>query len=147
MTASSCPPLQNYMRFEARLDMRFAGQAFEVSVSVPPQALSMADIDWAFLATYERRYSCAAPGPAEIVTFRLAAYALVAKPSLPAAPTEGCAGAAKIGERPVAFDGTSRATPIYDRPLLPAGSQIVRAVLVGIDRCSGLLRVAYVDRR
>jgi N-methylhydantoinase A/oxoprolinase/acetone carboxylase beta subunit len=44
---------------------------------------------------------------------------------LPAASTEGCAGAAKIGERRSVFDGTFRGTPIYDRPLLPAGSQIV----------------------
>ncbi|MFI4989252.1 MAG: hydantoinase/oxoprolinase family protein, partial [Alphaproteobacteria bacterium] len=112
------------MRFEAKLDMRYVGQAFELSVPVPEAAAAMADIDEAFLAAYEKRYAYAVPGPAEIVTFRLSAYGLVAKPTLPKAAAGGDLATALGGERPVAFDGRFRDTPIYDRARLPAEAAI-----------------------
>jgi N-methylhydantoinase A len=118
------------MRFEARLDMRFIGQAFELSVPVPESALSMEDIDRAFLAAYERRYSYAAAGPAEIVTFRVSVYGIVEKPELPRVPARGSLQAAKTGERPVAFDGKFRPTGIYDRLLLPAGAEIAGPAII-----------------
>ena len=112
------------MRFEMRLDMRYIGQAFELSVSLPEAAASMADIDEAFLAAYEKRYAYAVPGPAEIVTFRLSAYGLVAKPSLPKLAEGGTLASALSGERAVAFAGSFRTTPIYDRARLVAGVAI-----------------------
>jgi N-methylhydantoinase A len=118
------------MRFEARLDMRFSGQAFELSVPVPEGARTMEDIDRAFLAAYERRYSYAAAGPAEIVTFRVSAYGLVEKPELPRVPARGSLHAAKIAERPVAFDGKFRPAAIYDRSLLPAGAEIAGPAII-----------------
>jgi len=118
------------MRFEARLDMRFVGQAFELPVPVPDGAETMDEIDRAFLAAYEQRYSYAVPAPAEIVTFRLAAFGLVAKPGLPAVPSGGTAQAARIGERPVVFDGAFRATPVYERALLPAAAAIAGPAVI-----------------
>jgi N-methylhydantoinase A len=117
-------------RFETRLDMRFVGQAFELSVPLPEDAHSMADIDRAFLAAYERRYSYATAGPAEIVTFRLSAYGIVDKPELPRAGEEGTIEAAKIGERPVAFDGHFRPTSIYERSLLPVGAEVAGPAII-----------------
>jgi N-methylhydantoinase A len=118
------------MRFEARLDMRFVGQAFELSVPMPEDARSMADIDRAFLAAYERRYSYATAGPAEIVTFRLSAYGNVDKPELPKIKAQETSQAAKIGERPVAFDGRFHATPLYERPLLAEGAEIAGPAII-----------------
>jgi N-methylhydantoinase A len=117
-------------RFETRLDMRFVGQAFELSVPLPEDAHSMADIDRAFLAAYERRYSYATAGPAEIVTFRLSAYGIVDKPELPRAGEEGTIEAAKIGERPVAFGGHFRPTSIYERSLLPVGAEVAGPAII-----------------
>ncbi|HEX3884422.1 MAG TPA: hydantoinase/oxoprolinase family protein [Stellaceae bacterium] len=116
------------MRFEARLDMRFIGQAFELPVAMPDTAASMDGLDRAFIAAYEARYSYAVPAPAEIVTFRLAAYGLVTKPGMPPAPSARLD--AKIGERPVAFDGKFRPTPIYDRPLLAAGVALTGPAII-----------------
>ncbi len=118
------------MRLEARLDMRFVGQAFELSVPVPSAAQLMADIDRAFFAAYEQRYSYAVPGPAEIVTFRVTAYGLVAKPALPTARTEGLRDAARIDERSVVFDGGFRTTAIYERSLLPAGAEVAGPAVI-----------------
>jgi N-methylhydantoinase A len=117
-------------RFETRLDMRFVGQAFELSVPLPKDAHSMADIDRAFLAAYEQRYSYATAGPAEIVTFRLSAYGIVDKPELPRARAEGTPQAAKIGERPVAFDRHFRPTAIYERSLLPVGAEVAGPAII-----------------
>jgi N-methylhydantoinase A len=116
------------MRFEARLDMRFVGQAFELPVAIPDGAAMMADIDRAFLAAYEARYSYAVPAPAEIVTFRLAAYGLVTKPGMPKAPLARLD--AKIGERPVAFEGRFRPTPVYERALLEAGADLAGPAVI-----------------
>ncbi len=118
------------MRVEARLDTRYGGQAFELSVAVPEAAAAMADIDAAFLATYEKRYAYAVPGPAEIVTFRLSAYGLVAKPTLPADLKGGSLAAALCGERPVAFAGRFHATPVYERARLPATTRIEGPAIV-----------------
>ena len=112
------------MRFEARLDMRFVGQAFELPVAMPDGAASIEDIDRAFLAAYEQRYSYAVPGPVEIVTFRLAAFGLVSKPGMPKAPRAGSVNAARIGGRRVAFDGTFAETGIYERELLCDGAEL-----------------------
>jgi N-methylhydantoinase A len=110
------------MRFEARLDMRYVGQAFELSVTMPDGARDMAEIDEAFLKAYAKRYSYAQPGAAEIVTFRLSAYGEVAKPVLPKLSTGGTP--VPSGERQVAFDGAFRATPIFERTRLAAGAAI-----------------------
>jgi N-methylhydantoinase A len=112
------------MHFEARLDMRYVGQAFELSVSVPERPQSMADVDAAFLDVYTKRYSYAVSGPVEIVTFRLTAYGRVAKPGLPKVRAGGSLQAARSGERPVAFEGRFAPTPIYDRAALPIDAAI-----------------------
>ncbi|MGH6921692.1 MAG: hydantoinase/oxoprolinase family protein, partial [Geminicoccaceae bacterium] len=62
------------MRFEARLDMRYIGQSFELSVELPEAAASMADVEDAFRRAYEKRYAYAVSDPAEVVNFRVAAY-------------------------------------------------------------------------
>jgi N-methylhydantoinase A len=113
------------MRFERRLDMRFIGQAFELSVPVPADAADMAAIDRAFQQVYERRYAHAVADPAEIVTFRLTALGVVPKPSVPkpngVAPS---AEGARSGMRPMAFDDRFRDTPIYARERVPPGEPI-----------------------
>ena len=114
------------MRFERRLDMRFIGQAFELSVPVPADAADMAAIDMAFHQVYERRYAHAVKDPAEIVTVRLTALGSVRKPGLP--KVNGVAttiAAARIGARRMVFDGAFVETPIYARDRLPVGDPII----------------------
>jgi len=114
------------MRFERRLDMRFIGQAFELSVLVPPEATDMAAIDAAFHRVYERRYAHAVEDPAEIVTFRLTALGSVQKPGLPKPNGVAVsAAAARIGNRAMAFDGRMVDTPVYARGKLPPGEAVV----------------------
>ena len=113
------------MRFDARLEMRYVGQAFELSVPFDESIQSIDDLDRAFYAAHERRYSHAIPDPVEIVSFRLSAYGLVEKPMLPRpAAAAGSLDGARTGERPVAFDSVFHTTPIYDRARLGSGVAI-----------------------
>ena len=109
------------MRFEASLDMRYVGQAFELSVPFDASLAAMKDVDRAFYAAHEARYAHATADPVEIVSLRVSAYGLGAKPSLPRVTDVGSLRAARIGERAVLFDAVSTPTALYARDRLPSG--------------------------
>ncbi len=119
------------MRFEASLDMRYVGQAFELDVAVDERCASMADVDRAFRTAHERRYAHATDDPAEIVTFRVAAYGLGLKPTL-RRPADLTAAPDKaiLGDRAVVFDGARVTTRVYTRDLLPPGMPVAGPALV-----------------
>jgi N-methylhydantoinase A len=118
-------------RFEARLDMRYVGQAFELSVPVQDGWRSMADVDAAFYAAHEQRYAHAVEDPVEIVSFRLSAYGVTTKPALPGAPGGPTSlAAARPGVRPVFFDDGFVDTPVYARDRLPAAARVRGPALV-----------------
>jgi N-methylhydantoinase A len=119
------------MRFATSLDMRYVGQAFELDVPVDAQCTSMTDVDRAFRAAHEARYSHATDDPIEIVTFRVAAYGLVPKPALRRA-TEAAASLDKaiIEDRAVVFDGAAVTARVYARDLLAPGMLLASPVLI-----------------
>ena len=112
------------IRLTASIDMRFRGQAFELSTPLPEDLKSMDDLIAAFHRVYEERYSHADDGLVEAVSFRVAAYGLTDKPPLPTVPRAGPLEDAKIGERSVQFDGVEHHTPIYQRELLGEGTRV-----------------------
>ena len=119
------------IRFDARLDMRYVGQAFELAVPLGDDARSMADVESAFRQVYDRRYAHATDDPAEIVSFRLSAYGAVDKPRLPRRPRgTGSVHAARRGERNVAFDARFVSTPVFGRDLLPVDATVEGPALI-----------------
>ena len=115
------------IRLERWIDLRYRGQSFEISV---PFSRGFAA---EFHRRHEERYGYADPErPSEIVTVRVRARGLADKPDLP----RGRAGrpdpsAARIGTKAVSFEeGTSAATPIYERSLLRAGHRLRGPALV-----------------
>ena len=118
------------MRFEASLDMRYVGQAFELSVAFDAGLASMNDVDRAFYTAHEARYAHATADPVEIVSFRLSAYGVGAKPSLPRASAAASVEAARIEARPVLFDAGPVATAVYTRDLLPSGAALAGPALI-----------------
>jgi N-methylhydantoinase A len=104
-------------RFEATLDMRFTGQAFELAVPIPLAPATMAEVEEAFRAVYAARYGAAPKGQPEIVSYRLAAFGATAKPVLPTVDATG-RGTAQQGTRPVVFGGATIDTPVLARDLL-----------------------------
>jgi N-methylhydantoinase A len=118
------------MRFEASLDMRFQGQAFELAVPLPLGNPGPAEIAAAFRRVYEERYAHAPEDASEVVCFRLAGYGTGAKPELSRRRVAGTPGDAGLGLRQVAFGGAPEPTQIYDRARLPTGATITGPALI-----------------
>ncbi|HEV2182217.1 MAG TPA: hydantoinase/oxoprolinase family protein, partial [Candidatus Acidoferrales bacterium] len=107
------------MKVERILDMRYVGQAYELSVP------AIADFVRSFHRAHERRYGYAdTKRPVEIVNVRARAIGLTPKPALPKLPPGGAnASAAVMQQRNVFFGGRATKTTIYDRAKLRAGNR------------------------
>jgi N-methylhydantoinase A len=111
-------------RLETTLDMRYLGQAFELSVPIPLDVADMAAVEQAFAKVYATRYGAAVDGPTEIVSYRLAAWGLTEKPRLPALEPGGRAASGPRGRRPVVFEGARLETPVFHRDALALGETL-----------------------
>ncbi len=119
--------------FEARIDMRYAGQEHAVPVAVdhldPDPKTILSD----FHGSHEKAFTFSLHDtPVEFVTFRLTAHAGVPKLELePLSNTDRSVKAAHRGDRQVDFadDGRHR-TAIYHRDLLPAGAVLTGPLVV-----------------
>ncbi|MSO76226.1 MAG: hydantoinase/oxoprolinase family protein [Alphaproteobacteria bacterium] len=118
------------MRFEASLDMRFQGQAFELAVPLTEGRAGPSEIEAQFRRVYEERYAHAPDDASEVVCFRLAAYGLDAKPALPRQSQTGSLAGARMGKRQVAFAAKFETTEIYDRERLPLGQPLRGPALI-----------------
>ena len=117
------------LRFEFTVDVRYLGQGYELTIPIGSEsavsARDLAAVRARFDAAHEQMFGHAAPDEeAEAVNYRLRASAVVPKAALgrrTKASTD--AAAARIGSRPVCFDGAVGMTPcpIYDRDLLGPG--------------------------
>jgi N-methylhydantoinase A len=129
LTSAGFPPERQ--RYAASLDMRYVGQSFELSVPVALDVDSIANIERAFGGVYAARYGAATGGMMEIVSYRLAAWGLSDKPTLPPIDAAGRSlQAATIGSRAAVFDGVEIDVPIVDRALLPPGAPLRGPALV-----------------
>jgi N-methylhydantoinase A len=118
-------------RFAASLDMRYAGQSFELSVPVAIDVASIGEIDRGFGEVYARRYGATRNATIEIVNYRLAAWGLSEKPQLPAiARGTRTLATAESGMRAVVFDRRERQVKIFDRSRLPVGQIVAGPVLI-----------------
>jgi N-methylhydantoinase A len=106
-------------RLEASLDMRYLGQAFELSVPISLDVTSIAKIDEDFRKVYAARYGSAPDSGSEIVSYRLAAWGLTGKPSL-AMPEVAARSAETPPEtsRTVVFAGAQHNAAVYLRSAL-----------------------------
>lgn len=114
-------------RCDLSLDLRYAGQGYELTVPVPGGRFAATDVRAAFDRLHEERFGHAAPNqPVEIVSYRCQAIGLVAPPphhtlrALPGTPESR----ARLGERRAWFDSWVE-TPVYDRERLGAADQLI----------------------
>jgi len=113
-------------RCEFALDLRYAGQGYELTVPVPAGIFPATEVRAAFDRLHEERFGHAAPNqPVELVSYRCQAVGLVPQPlsqrlrALPGTPDSR----ARLGERRAWFDGWVD-TPVYDRERLGAGDEL-----------------------
>jgi N-methylhydantoinase A len=129
LEAAGFPPARR--RFAATLDMRYSGQSFELSVPIAADADDMSKIVRDFEAVYELRYGGTTAAAIEIVSYRVAAWGLSDKPSLPAIDTQGqTIEAATMGARNVVFDGANLPTRIIDRGRMPPEESVAGPAII-----------------
>jgi N-methylhydantoinase A len=123
------------IRIERLLDMRYVGQAFELTVPAAGDPLAV------FHRAHERRYGYAdASKPAEVVNVRARFIGSTPKPELPRSRPgrAGCAGAI-VSRRRAFFRGRPVQTPVYDRSRLRAGNRFAGPAIVAEYSATTLL--------
>lgn len=106
------------LRIERLLDMRYIGQAYELSVP------ANGDFVASFHQAHQRRYGYSdVQRPVEIVNVRARAIGCTSKPALPKVSVGGNSRAAFSGEREVYFHGRYAKSLVYDRSSLRAGNR------------------------
>jgi N-methylhydantoinase A len=127
----------NDRRVSLSVDMRYAGQNYELSVPLPPGPVTRATIDGlaaGFAAAHQRLYGFVAEDePIQLVTFRAEVTGIVRKADIrPTAKTGPDPGAAEIGRRDVWLRETGAfvSCPLYDRAKLSAGNRIEGPAIV-----------------
>jgi N-methylhydantoinase A len=125
------------MRIDAFLDLRYAGQGYELTVPCPMPPLAKADLELMrqrFDTQHEQASGHKAETePVELVSLRLISYGLVPQAKLSPGKTTGrTVEQASTGERKVYFGEQHRALDcrIYGRDLLEPGHKIIGPAIV-----------------
>jgi N-methylhydantoinase A len=118
------------IRYERGLDMRYAGQGYELEIAAPRQKhYSRQDLTLLcerFTRSHTEQYGYGMPvETVEIVNVRLVATGLLPKPDIAREEPRGTdASPAFKGERRAQFDGALLGAPLYERTRLRCGNEI-----------------------
>jgi N-methylhydantoinase A len=109
------------MRFEAALDLRYLGQAFELIVPVEARLPSAGPVAADFHRRHLEMYGHAdEEGEVEVVNLRLTAYGVVPKPDWPRYRSASAGlEPARLEARLVYFRDAFVPCPVYERERLP----------------------------
>jgi N-methylhydantoinase A len=141
------------IRIERALDMRYAGQGYEIAMPCNADALrkdGLAGLRRQFDAQHHAMFGHMAPEePVEVVSYRVRGLGLVPRVEMPRfTPTGGTLADARRAIRAVRFDGHDLICPIYQREKLDVGLAVPGpAVLDQLD-CTTVIypgQVARVD--
>ena len=116
----------DHIRLELALDMRYAGQGYEIAVPCPAAPLQASDLA-ALRVTFDRQHKTmfghmAAEEPVEIVSYRVRGVGLVPPVAMPKFERTGTTLAAASREaRRARFDGNELDCPVYQRERLDVG--------------------------
>jgi N-methylhydantoinase A len=126
---------ESQITFQWGLDMRYAGQGYEITIPVPTGTLNDADvaaIRRVFDETHKQQFGHSAPGePVEVVTYRVAGIGQVPEVTMPHFKPEGRPLAdAHLGARTARFDGADVKAEVYQRERLDVGHKIEGPAIV-----------------
>jgi len=117
-------------------DLRFRGQAHQLTVALPLPGHDVADLVAAFHDAYRHAYGIDADAPAELVSARVRVTRPRARGRPPAPATPAPSGAVPARARRVRFPGSGRFrdTPVFDWARLAPGASVSGpALLLGAD--------------
>jgi N-methylhydantoinase A len=124
------------IRLQVFLDMRFVGQAFELTTPMPDTPNSLADLAAAFQAVYEERYAENDTAPAEIVSFRVVGLGTAPSVELPKHKGEDDAQSVI---RKVSFDSDFVETVIHRREALPVDTAVPGPAIIEEDGATSVV--------
>jgi N-methylhydantoinase A len=141
------------IEIEQALDMRYAGQGYEMTLSCPPGAITsdgLAKLRRAFDELHRSQFGHSAPEePVEVVSYRVRGIGLVPPVALPRFVRSGTTLADALREtRRVRFDGTTIECPAYQREKLDVGLVVKGPAVIDQFDCTTVLcpdQVARVD--
>lgn len=136
------------VRFVRSCDMRYHGQAYEVSVAVPldgDDGVDLAALIGAFHREHRRLYGAASEDEAvDLVNYRVVAFGKVEKAALDRLP-QGRRPASPRGWRNACFgiDAVARNCPVYDRASLAPGQRISGPALIEEPGATAVVNPGY----
>jgi N-methylhydantoinase A len=144
---------EDRVRVQRALDMRYAGQGYEMTLPIgeaPMDAATLAALRMRFDEQHRAMFGHSAPEePVEVVSYRVRGVGLVPPVEMPRfAPTGATLEAARREIRRVRFDGTDIDCPVYQRELIDVGATIAGpAILDQFDATTVLCpgQMATVD--
>jgi N-methylhydantoinase A len=138
--------------FDRRIEMRYAGQEHTVAAPYDPAMTTADAMLEAFHAAHERAYTFRLPdNGVEMVTFQLGAELETERVGLPDIKVATNVDQALLGRRELYLgnaEGVKQAA-VYDRDLLPPGTEIAGPVLIEEPTTTALVlpgQVARIDR-
>ena len=141
------------IRIERALDMRYAGQGYEIAVSCPAHPLQDADLKQ-LRATFDQQHRTmfghmAPEEPVEIVSYRVRGIGLVPPVEMPKFKPAGTTLAdAQREMRRVRFDGREVDCPVYQRERLDVGLTVAGPTILDQFDCTTVIcpgQTARVD--
>jgi len=141
------------IRVERALDLRYAGQGYELSLPCPPGAITaagLAELRKTFDAQHRTMFGHSAPEePVEVVSYRVRGLGLVPPVELPRFKRESTSLAdARRETREVRLDGKTIECPVYQREKLDVGLTVAGPAVLDQFDCTTVLcpgQTARVD--
>jgi N-methylhydantoinase A len=141
------------IRIERALDLRYAGQGYEITLPCPAGAMTadgLGALRTAFDAQHRMMFGhCAPEEPVEVVSYRVRGVGLVPPVELPRFKPEGTPlAAARRATRRVRFDGTTFECTVYQRERLDVGQEVAGPAVLDQFDCTTVLcpgQTARVD--
>ncbi|KPF64426.1 5-oxoprolinase [alpha proteobacterium AAP81b] len=128
------------------IDIRYAGQAFEVPLYSPPGS-TVASLAERFDAEHKRLFTFNLSVPQELVNIRVVALGKAANVAAERIPTgDGNPAAARVRDHDMWMDGRSQAGAIYDRSKLRAGDIVPGPAIVTEMDSTTLVLAGHVAR-
>jgi N-methylhydantoinase A len=143
----------NQIRVECALDLRYAGQGYEITLTCPDGAITakgLSGLRKAFDEQHRSLFGHSAPEePVEVVSYRVRGLGLVPPVELPKFKRTGATLADALHEtRKVRFGGQTIECPAYQREKLDVGLIVVGPAVLDQFDCTTVLcpgQVAQVD--
>ncbi len=140
---------ENEIRIDRALDMRYAGQGYEITLScTAEQTAALAALRKTFDAEHKSQFGHMAPEePVEVVSYRVRGVGLVPAVAMPKFSPRGQKLSDSLREtRQVRFDGAAVDCPVYQRERLDVGLTLRGPTILDQFDCTIVICAGQVAR-